>query len=423
MLQNKESWERLTASKNKREWAEKARLAMLEDEEKVGREDKNGLMSDTMPLCVGAPYDDKLEHSARHTGRSFVSGGPKRGINGLFSVPPSLAIVSAAAQGWAPRCCSRDSHDAAAQGDTYRDVTERARERRLKEIEINKKFGERRSFRPTGRGSRPLDDPTARGFLGEVSKETSKEEIQRRLKEEREKKAEVKRDVEVGPRNFTTNPTKKGTFGYTGTLLGHKTEQGKELLSYKPDPESDDAARRRKELEDSKAAVGDRPRFVSRVRVRPEGTFTPHQVVYEGGGLGPGGGATVTFRGSPSKSRKRPSSAPPTQRHVDENDDRHWHPPHAPKSGFFGSFERYPEHVPDPIPEAVYHSRDEEAKVWRPNRSGRPPSAVGPVLFSRRNVARGMRRLSAGGSAHDAARALLRVRKVQSAGRVRGGRR
>ena len=36
----------------------------------------------------------------------------------------------------------------------------------------------------------------------------------------------------VGPKNFLTNPTRKGHYAQPGVLLGHKTQEGAELFTH-----------------------------------------------------------------------------------------------------------------------------------------------------------------------------------------------
>jgi len=43
-------------------------------------------------------------------------------------------------------------------------------------------------------------------------------------------------EVEFGPKNFLTNPPRRGHYGQPGSLLGHRTEEARKLFEARSEP-------------------------------------------------------------------------------------------------------------------------------------------------------------------------------------------
>lgn len=364
---NKESWERLLkpSLSNTPEWLEQQRKKVMVDSmDESGRKRRNGLLCESAPLATGEAYRGKsATRSSRHRGRTFVAGKSRfattnvERTSGVFSEPQPLAV-----------------------GDVYEDATVRRR-RAMAERRVKDEKFDRPKFAPAAKRPTRNMDP---GFLTSVDKHTDKATMEALLEEAAKKKVKpTVREVTIGPKNFLTNPTRRGHYAQPGALLGHKTDDGKKLFEHKSDPYTRqeelrraENRRRRERLEklDRKPWCSSSSKY-SRV-------FNKDAEVYKG--VGPGG--------PPPKRRPRPQSAPSGGRVVKEPEEEErprWVPTNPGKRGQkCGTFGGNPEYIPDPAPPVAMRPRESggDDAAWKPNPTGNGIRPVVPVMTSRVNL-------------------------------------
>lgn len=364
---NKASWERLLSvnvAKTK-EWQEKQRAKLLEDSfDESGRRLRNALLCEAPALAVGEPYGGRnATISSRHRGRTFVAGRAKfMSTNGYFSEPKPLA----------------------ASGEKYLDATERRRRALAAKREKEKEF-ERGPFKPTGAREVREANP---GYLTAVDKTTDPAVVQELLKEIAKSNVKpVVKEVITGPKNFVTNPPRRGHYGQPGSLLGHRTQDAAKLFEHASDPydEARLIERRRRAAERKRLEDRDLKPFRS-ASSRTSHPFTKDSEMYKG--VAPGGPPTRPRR------RRRPQSAPMHGRAVaapDEDDDKpDWKPNNPAKRGpIAGSFGGIPKYVPDPEPARQLKKAEDVGELkWAPNATGHQPRPVQTVMLNKTNIRR-----------------------------------
>ena len=368
--------DRLTKPRNDDAWMEKARAKMLRANRKPRTNTIDGMFSEVMPLCAGDTFRERNAaiKGSRWKGQRFRTGGKlKKGQSGegvFLSKCPRLCI-----------------------GDPYMDNSER---RRKYNREMKKKYAlknaegeEMPPFRPSGRTQRRKDL-----YLSAVDSEMSKSEVRKaydaarkakllRAKRLRQKFKDNDGELPTAPRNFYTEPSKKGSYGVVGITLSEKTPWGRKTLAYMHDPYENRRLNARKEKAALIAKRGDRPPFAVRACRNDLASLSRR------------GGSHTARRPegeSPKGKAARPGSAPPRRRRDGDGDGDElppWRPSNSGKTSACVS--KFPAWVSDPVPEAKFKKRDADAvedpnlKAWMPC-SGHKTRVSPSVAINNRNI-------------------------------------
>lgn len=334
---NKEVFDRLCAPKARPpEWYEEEGKKALEASLSVKRVLVNGALSEAVPMSIGDPYRDPPKVDPRLVGRNIVTAVTKKGQvgEGCFFIQET------------PNCV----------GDQYADAKARVARRKAEIAKL--KLPDRPQWKPAG--EKVVRDDK---YLLEVTAETPEDELKRLAKAQKEARGRRKGDVETQPRPIYTEPTMGGPPSAWGTLLLHRTEEGRKILTYHHDDYDNPIKEHKKWLKKEKEILGDRRPFTAHVAHGK--TFSKDTEVYRD--LGPGDGRPVEMRGKPSIGDKPPfKPADAISRDC------------APRAPFMS----------DPIVEHKFKRGDYDSTAvrWKPGAVGTGTPLNASSTFARRNV-------------------------------------
>ncbi|DAZ96263.1 TPA: hypothetical protein N0F65_012566 [Lagenidium giganteum] len=176
-------------------------------------------------------------------------------------------------------------------------------------------------------------------YFGAFDKYERDEEDIKKAKEENElKKPSNVKGKEFEKKNILTNPGKRGTFGYAGTLIGGNME----ALAAEFDSQRLQA---RKDEQKHKELMGDRKPFKS--TTAGVDYFDSHEHVAASKGLGWDENCVV------KPVDETEMMVPRVRVAAKASTFKPWKPNNPPKGGEEGTFEKFPERLPEPYDEAI----------------------------------------------------------------------
>jgi len=277
-----------------------------------------GVFSQPGSIDIGDPFHKEHNLPQRFQGKQFLTHGTKVGKN------PDALI-------------DRD-YKRLSEGDQY--VDPGTYERRAKVQEKSKNISER-PFYPSKPSAKATGKGTHFGTIGGM------------YKHENDDDPNAPRNTETAPRNFYTNPSKKGGYGTPGTTIGKQLDVMSEpyLVS------------RELEKVERREARGRIPKAFQSTHKSGSGLFDESVFRYEPGAFKPR-----------EVQRKPPIPKPFT-------------PSHPAKFGYNSTISKFPEYKPDPLDEKLAKERAERAAerskkgIFKPNSGfkSRPNSVINPL--------------------------------------------
>lgn len=298
----------------------------------------NGVLSESLPNCIGDPYKDPPKVDPRMLGRNIQTAITKKGTVGagcFFSEEVPNAV-----------------------GDSYPTAEERLAKKK-KAVE-DLKLPDRPVWKPASERVVRED-----AFLLEVDATVPIGTLREKAKSQKElaSRPRDRGEIPTRPRPILTKPGAKGGPGVVGTLLGHATEEGREILSYTHDPFDAPQEEHKAFVAREREILGDKRPFSAHV---PGGrSFSKNAEMYHG--LGPGDG--------------RPRE---TRTFVKVGDK----PPFKPGDGVSRDCAPRAPYMSDPLIEAKFKRGDNDnAGVrWKPGAVGSGVPLAPTVRFARKNV-------------------------------------
>jgi len=325
----------------------KKRREVIWDESKGSTVDlKNGFFRTIAPMCVSDPFEDKGVFKGTGFRSGFKVGAPRTDSsnNGCFTSLLSLAV-----------------------GDPYVD---KGKVRRKSTMPSGAVKSERPSFRPSGKTKRTQKDLYQ---YSRASSEMDPATINALVEESRKEKMTARDRMESGPRNFVTNPCRKGGYGYTGTTFSDREGYRHTRFLSGKQFDGTEIERKKKGRMQHLAKIGERKPFC---------------------GIGRRPGDSNGYFGKDEETFiHRPVSAPIRRRKPKSENSENERAPFRPGGPLKKGVDpkSFPKWLPDPDTGSGARRRratsavDQERPTWKPS-SGSQTANVRTVALNRRNI-------------------------------------